>query len=154
MCGCTENVILASNMDFHDMLENLSNSLNDAGFDIAHIGNVHELSSALDTLGIDISGLGDHQIDLLLDALHHNDMTVVDLADTAPGATTVDTSAGDLNDIPVVSKDLPDAIVVTVATGAAAGLKNAVARAVTDAYDGLITLIKGRYHKHQNRGKI
>jgi hypothetical protein len=36
------------------MLENLSDSLNNAGFDIAHIGNAQELSSALDTLGIEL----------------------------------------------------------------------------------------------------
>src|SRR5208282_1375113 len=126
-------------MDFHDTPENLSDSLSNAGLDIAHIGDVHELSSALETIGIDISGLGDYQMDLLLDALHHNGMTVADLVNTAP-----DTSAGDHHDIPVASKDLPDAIVATVATGAAAGLKDAVAKGVMDAYHGVITLIKGR----------
>ena len=59
-------------MDFHETLHNLSDSLNNAGFDIAHIRDVQELSSALDTVGIDVSGLGDYQMDLLLDALHHN----------------------------------------------------------------------------------
>jgi uncharacterized protein (DUF302 family) len=57
-------------MDFHDMLENLSDSLTNAGFDVGHIADVHELSSALDSLGIDVARLGDYQLDLLLDALH------------------------------------------------------------------------------------
>jgi hypothetical protein len=140
-------------MDFHDILDNLSNSLNDAGFDIAHIGNVHELSSALDTVGIDVSGLGDLQMDLLLDALHHNDMTVADLADTAPGATTVDTSAHVHHNVPVSSTGLPDVFVAATATGTAAGLKDVAEKAVKDAYDGLITLLKGRYQKHQNVNK-
>ena len=52
------------------MLENLSDSLTNAGFDVGHIADVHELSSALDSLGIDVARLGDYQLDLLLDALH------------------------------------------------------------------------------------
>jgi hypothetical protein len=73
------NLPTSTHMDFHDMLENLPDSLNNAGLDIADIGDVQQLSSALHTLGIDVSGLGDYQIDLLLDALRHNGMTVADL---------------------------------------------------------------------------
>jgi hypothetical protein len=137
-------------MDFHHMLENLSESLNNAGFDIAHIGDVQELSSALATVGIDVSGLSDLQIDLLLDALHHNGMTVADLAHTAPVASTVDTSADVHHKVPVSSTGLPDVFVAATATGTAAGLKDIAKKAVNDAYDGLITLVKGRYQKHHN----
>ena len=137
------------------MLENLSDSLNSAGFDIDHIADLHELSSALDTLGIDVSGLGDHQMDLLLDALHHNGMTVTDLAGTAQDVSAVDPSAGGHDhNIPAAIKGLRDAIIGTVTTGVAAGLKDTAAKAVKDTYDGLNTLVKGRYQKHQNVRKI
>lgn len=132
------------------MLENLPDSVNNAGFDIAHIGDVQELSFALATLGIDVSGLGDLQIDLLLDALHHNGMTVADLADTAPVASRVDTSAGVHQNVPVSSTGSPDVFVAATAMGTAAGLKDIAQKAVNDAYDRLITLLKGRYQKHHN----
>jgi hypothetical protein len=117
-------------MDFHDMLENLSDSLNSAGFDIAHIGDVQELSSALHTLDIDVSQLGDYQMDLLLDALHHSCMTVDHPGDPAAGG-----------------------IIAAVASGATAGFTDTTKKAVKDAYDGLITFFKGRYQKHQNLRK-
>jgi hypothetical protein len=34
--------------------------------------------------------------------------------------------------------------------GTAAGLKDIAQKAVNDAYDRLITLLKGRYQKHHN----
>jgi hypothetical protein len=137
-------------MDLQDILENLSDSLSNAGFDIAHIGNVDELSSALDNIGIDISGLGDYQMDLLLDALHHNGMTVANLGDTVPDAYAGETSAGDHHhDVSVVPKTLANTIFGAVVTGAASGLTDTAAKAVKDAYGGLNMLIKGYYQKHR-----
>ena len=123
------------------MLENLSDSLNNAGFDIANIGSVHELSSALDTIGIDIAALGDYQMDLLLDALHHNGMTVADMGHTAPDAHATETSA------------MTNTIVGGIVTGAAAGLKDTMEKAVKETYDGLNQLIKGYWHRQKNLGK-
>lgn len=53
---------------------------------------MHELSSALDSAGIDIAALGDYQMDLLLNALHHNGVVAADTGHTAPDGHAIEAS--------------------------------------------------------------
>jgi len=59
----------------------------------------------------------------------------------------------DDHNVPAALTGLGGAIIATVTNGAAAGLKDTAEKAVKDAYDGLITFLKGRHQKHQNVGK-
>jgi hypothetical protein len=78
----------------------------------------------------------------------------IDMIRTFLDFFAVDTSPGDhQHDMSVESEGLPAAFVKMVATGAAAGLKDAAAKVVRDAYDALSTLVRGRHQKHQNVGK-
>jgi len=79
---------------------------------------------------------------------------LADLVDTAPVASAVYTSAGDHHlNILAASETSPDAIVAEIAMRATVGLKDIAEKAMKDSYYGLITLLKGRYQKHQNVGK-
>ena len=98
---------------------------------------MHELSSALDSAGIDIAALGDYQMDLLLDALHHNGVVAADTGHTAPDGHAIEAST------------MATTIAGGIVTGAAAGLKDTMEKAVKETYDGLNRLIVRRWHKHQ-----